>query len=172
MTLIELHAGRRHAVEEIVGALPDPPLTPRATSSAVGALQVPGGSLEEQLRAIPTIDCGRALAGLEANRAGKVSCPFHDPDQTPSLHCYDDRTWFCFGACQTGGSIYDFAARLWLSGQPSGTALRGMRFIEVRDRLAAIFLGEGSAAGSSGRVIDGSRDRLGRLGQARPSAER
>ncbi len=31
------------------------------------------------------------------------------PDQTPSLHCYSDGKWFCFG-CGAGGSIYDFAS--------------------------------------------------------------
>jgi len=109
---------------------------------------LPRGPLDEQLLAIPTVDYVRALAGLEPNRAGKVHCPFHDPDATPSLHCYNDGTWYCFGACRTGGSIYDFAARLWLPGQPSGAQLRGRRFVEVRDRLAAILLGEGPAAGA------------------------
>ena len=78
----------------------------------------------------PTIDYVRTLAGLEANRAGKVRCPFHDPDDTPSLHCYNDGTWFCFGACQTGGSIYDFAARLW------STGTKGREFLALRARLA------------------------------------
>jgi hypothetical protein len=36
----------------------------------------------------------------------------HD-DQTPSLQLYGDGTWYCFGDCQTGGSVYDFASRLW-----------------------------------------------------------
>jgi hypothetical protein len=56
-------------------------------------------------------------------------------DRVPSMHCYPDGSWYCYGACQTGGSIYDFAAALWSPGQSSG-ALRGGRFIEVRDRLA------------------------------------
>ncbi len=131
VTLIELHADRRYAVQELVGELPDPPLSPRATTSAVGALRVARGRLDEQLLAIPTADYVRALAGLEANRAGKVRCPFHDPDDTPSLHCYNDGTWFCFGACQTGGSIYDFAARLW------STGTKGREFLALRARLAA-----------------------------------
>ena len=40
----------------------------------------------------------------------------HD-DHTPSLQLYDDGTWCCFAPHSTegriGGSIYDFAARLW-----------------------------------------------------------
>ena len=53
VTLIELHAARRYAVEELVDELPDPPLTPRATTSAAGALRLPRGPLDEQLLAIP-----------------------------------------------------------------------------------------------------------------------
>jgi len=93
-------------------------------------VRVARGPLDEQLLAIPTAEYVRALVGLEANHTGKVRCPFHDPDDTPSLHCYNDGTWFCFGACQTGGSIYDFAARLW------STGTKGREFLALRARLA------------------------------------
>jgi hypothetical protein len=48
------------------------------------------------------------------------------------------RGWYCFG-CGRGGSIYDLAALLWLTGQSQGMPLRGRQFIEVRRRLMAIF---------------------------------
>ena len=112
------------------------------------------------------------LTGARVGRSGNVCCPFHE-DRSPSLHVYDDpsRGWYCFG-CGRGGSIYDLASLVWLSGQSSGVNLRGRRFVEVRDRLASIFLAGPQAAGSSGQVIDGSRARLQPLGEARPSAER
>jgi hypothetical protein len=47
------------------------------------------------------------------------------------MQLYEDGTWYCFGACRRGGSIYDFAAALWLTGEPKGRA-----FIELRARLA------------------------------------
>jgi len=57
----------------------------------------------------------------------------HD-DHTPSLQTYSDGSWYCFG-CRQGGSIYDFAARLWLSGT------KDREFIELRARLADQLLG-------------------------------
>jgi hypothetical protein len=73
------------------------------------------------------------LAGLEADRGGKVRCPFHDPDRTPSLQLYDDGSWYCFG-CRRGGSIYQFAALLW------NVAHTRRSPIELRSSLAQIFL--------------------------------
>jgi hypothetical protein len=128
--LLELHTTRRYTMEELVDALPEPPDAPRATTSTPGGLRVPRGPLDEQLLAIPTADYIRALTGLEPNRAGKVSCPFHHPDGTPSLHCYSDGTWFCFG-CGAGGSIYDFASRL------CSTGTKGREFLALRARLVA-----------------------------------
>jgi hypothetical protein len=96
----------------------------------------PARALDDELLRIPACVYVQHLTGLAPNRAGKVSCPFH-PDRTPSLQLYEDGSWYCFGACQAGGSIYDFAARLWLSEQSGGAALRGRQFLELRDRLAA-----------------------------------
>ncbi len=131
VALLELHASRRYSIQELIDALPHPPKTPRETGTP-GGLRVAGGALDEQLLAIATVDYIQALTGLEANRAGKVHCPFHHPDQTPSLHCYSDGTWFCFG-CAAGGSIYDFASRLWATGT------KGREFLALRARLAAAF---------------------------------
>jgi hypothetical protein len=52
----------------------------------------------------------------------------HD-DHTPSLQLYQ-HDWYCFGACRTGGSIYDFAALLY------GLGTRGRDFLKLRQRLA------------------------------------
>ena len=62
---------------------------------------------------------------------------FHD-DHTPSLQLYDDGTWYCFGACQEGGSIYDFASRAW------GIETKGRSFLELRQRLADEFRAAGN----------------------------
>ena len=83
-----------------------------------------------------------ALTGQRVGRDRKVRCPLH-PDRRPSLHVYEDpaRGWYCFG-CRRGGSVYDLAGALWLTGQSRGAGqLRGRAFLEVRERLAAMFFG-------------------------------
>ncbi len=50
--------------------------------------------------------------GYQANRAGYISCPFHN-EKTASLKVYDgNRGWHCFG-CGRGGSVIDFAMELF-----------------------------------------------------------
>jgi len=73
------------------------------------------------------------LSGLKPNRLGKVRCPFHD-DQVPSLQLYDDGTWYCFGACQAGGSVLDFGARVL------GIGTTGLDFLKLCDLLASALL--------------------------------
>jgi hypothetical protein len=85
------------------------------------------GELDRQLLAIPAATYVPALTGRQPNRAGKISCPFHD-DRTPSLQLYDDGGWYCF-ACRVGGSIYDFGARLF------ELDTRGHQFLRLRQRL-------------------------------------
>jgi len=70
-----------------------------------------------------------ALTGISADRTGKIHCPFHQ-DHTASLQLYEDGTWYCYGACKAGGSIFDFASRLWLTGT------KGAAFLKLRARLA------------------------------------
>ncbi len=86
------------------------------------------------------------MTGLRVGRSGKLRCLFHD-DRSPSLHVYREagRGWYCFG-CGRGGSVYDLAALLWLSGQSADVPLRGRQFVEVRRRLLVMFLGEDAAA--------------------------
>lgn len=51
--------------------------------------------------------------GFRLNQAEFICCPFHSGDRTPSLKLYPGtRGWHCFG-CGRGGSVIDFAAKLF-----------------------------------------------------------
>ena len=51
--------------------------------------------------------------GFEPNRTGFMRCPFHQGDHTASLKIYPgEGGWHCFG-CNAGGSVIDFAMRLF-----------------------------------------------------------
>ena len=128
---------RSYLLEELTAGLEDP-----AAKRAAGAprqVQAPdrprrgrrtgvGDLVHEQLREIPTGEYVARLTGREPNREGKIACPFHD-DRTPSLQCYPDGTWCCFG-CRRGGTIFDFAGALW------GLETKGHEFLQLRARLA------------------------------------
>ncbi len=125
--LLALEQARAYQLDDLVGALEDPPAPPPGRGSARPRdLRHP---LDQALLAIPAGEYARALAGREPDRAGKIACPFHE-DRRPSLQLYEDGSWYCFGACGRGGTIYDFAARLW--DQPT----KGRGFLELRARLA------------------------------------
>ena len=50
--------------------------------------------------------------GIEVNRAGFASCPFHN-EKTPSMKIYKgDRGWHCFG-CGKSGSVIDLTMGLF-----------------------------------------------------------
>jgi hypothetical protein len=136
VTLLDLDWQRVYDVDELVDTLPDPPGKARRPGAATSPRR-DRSQLDQQLLAIPATDYVRELTGLEPNRAGKVHCPFH-ADHTPSLQLYADGTWCCFAAHgsegRIGGTIYDFAARLWLTGGTKGRA-----FLELRARLAERF---------------------------------
>lgn len=124
---VELHSlspARRYTLAELTDSLSDPPPSPRACDRR----RTGSNELDRQLLAIPAATYVPALTGRHPDRAGKVQCPFHD-DHTPSLQLYQ-HDWYCYGACRTGGSIYDFAALLY-SLRP-----RGREFIQLRQRLA------------------------------------
>jgi len=124
--LIALEPARAYELDELVGGLEDPPEPPPPRGSVTRRdLRHP---LDQALLAIPAVEYVRTLAGREPDRAGKVACPFHD-DHRPSLQLYEDGSWYCF-ACRFGGTIYDFAARLWR--QPT----KGRGFLKLRERLA------------------------------------
>ena len=137
---IRLRADRRVSAAEVVGTLADPPAPAPTPSTGVPA-QARG---EDPLLAIPPDVYVERLLRVEVPRHRKVPCPFHD-DRHASLHVYEtaDRGWYCFGACRRGGTIYDLAAPLYFSGQSAEMSLRGERFIEVRERLMAMFFANG-----------------------------
>jgi CHC2 zinc finger len=138
--LLHLDAAARYELVELLdGLTPAPSRTAAAAARRVRAART---ELDELLLAIPAATYVRELVGLEARRDGKVSCPFH-ADDTPSLQLYHDGTFYCYG-CGVGGSIYDFAGRIWLAGQSgdgrNGWKLRGREFLWVRQRLVEIFV--------------------------------
>lgn len=51
--------------------------------------------------------------GFTPNRAGFIKCPFHAGDRTASMKIYPGRRGFHCFACNCGGSVIDFAARLF-----------------------------------------------------------
>ncbi len=128
VTLASLDRTLRYDVDELLDGLPDPPARPRA-AVAGGTGRAPRGRSKDPLLQIPAAEYVRRLTGLEPDRAGKIACPFHD-DRSPSLQLYPDGSWYCFGACQTGGSIFDFGSR-WF-----GIPTKGPGFVELRYRLA------------------------------------
>jgi len=71
------------------------------------------------------------FTGQQVGPDGKVNCPFHGPERTPSLHVYPEpeQGWHCYG-CQKSGTIYDFTAALW------NMNTRGEDFIALRKRIA------------------------------------
>lgn len=130
----------RHALTDVVGRLADPPTVPAHTRRR--ALHDQAHLVSDPLLAIDPATYVERLTGARIPRSGKIACPFHHPDRTPSLHVYHEpeRGWYCYG-CRRGGSVYDFAAYWWLTGQSGRGGLRGDQFTAVRDRLQALFFG-------------------------------
>lgn len=50
------------------------------------------------------------LIGAKPDHSGFIVCPFH-AEKTPSFKIYNDKRWFCFGACATGGDTIDFVMK-------------------------------------------------------------
>jgi hypothetical protein len=95
-----------------------------------GRAKRPAVASDDELREISPAVYVQVLTGLTPGRDGKVSCPFHGEDRTPSLHVYSDPAdgWYCFG-CQRGGSIYDLGAEVF------GLSTRGRDFVMLSRRL-------------------------------------
>jgi len=123
--LLVMQPARRYQLAELTAGLADPS-PPRQSTPPCN--REPSSELDRQLLAIPAATYVPALTGRQPNRAGKICCPFHD-DHSPSMQLYD-HGWYCFGACRTGGSIFDFAGLLY------GLATRGREFLQLRQRLA------------------------------------
>jgi RepB DNA-primase from phage plasmid/CHC2 zinc finger len=125
--LLLLQPARRYPLAQLTAGLTDPSPPRRRSPSRPG--RAAGSQLDQQLLALPAAVYVEALTGRQPNRAGKIRCPFHD-DRNPSMQLYDDGAWYCYGACRTGGSIYDFASNWW------GLDTRGHQFLALRQRLA------------------------------------
>jgi CHC2 zinc finger/RepB DNA-primase from phage plasmid len=125
--LIELDQTRRYDLDQLVDELDDPPGRP---SVSARTSRRPGRTeLDTLLLAIRAVEYVYVLTGITPDRTGKIHCPFHQ-DRTASLQLYGDGTWYCYGACKAGGSIFDFASPLWLTGT------KGAAFRKLRTRLA------------------------------------
>jgi RepB DNA-primase from phage plasmid/CHC2 zinc finger len=127
--LLALQPARRYQLDELTAELTDPSPRRRSTTPPSRAAT---SELDQLLLAIPAATYVPALTGRQPNRAGKICCPFHHDDSTPSLQLYD-HGWYCF-ACRLGGSIYDFGALLF------GLDTRGHQFLQLRQRLATKLL--------------------------------
>ena len=142
--------GERFSAGQVADCLPDPP-KPGPRRAAAPRIRGAARAADPLLAIEPAVYIEK-LTGRQVGRDGKVACPFH-PDTRPSLHAYRNSAegWACFSAkCwrgdrPNGGDIYDFAGQLWLTGQSRDVPLRGKRFIEVRERLMALFFGDGEA---------------------------
>lgn len=123
----------RYALDDVVGALPDPP--DHARDRAIPVERT--APTDDPLLGIDPDTYVERLAGVRVPRSGKIRCPFHD-DAVASLHVYaePERGWYCYG-CLRGGTIYDFAA--WTF----GLTTRGGDFLELRRRLTELFSGGG-----------------------------
>ena len=127
--LLGLQPARRYQLAGLTADLTDPSPRPRSTSPPSRAAT---SELDRLLLAIPAATYVPALTGRQPNRAGKICCPFHHDDSSPSLQLYD-HGWYCF-ACRIGGSVYDFGALLF------GLDTRGHQFLQLRQRLASELL--------------------------------
>ena len=128
--LLHLDADLRYELVALLDGLTLAPL--RTAAAAAGRERAARTELDELLLAIPAATYVRELTGHAPRRNGKVNCPFH-ADATPSLQLYEDGTFYCYG-CGAGGSVYDFAGRLW------SVDTKGHAFLELRARLAELLL--------------------------------
>jgi hypothetical protein len=144
--LVELEPSRRYDVNRLVDGLADPQ-RPRARDP-VESRRTARTEVDRLLLAIPAVKYVRVITGVSPNRAGKIHCPFHE-DRTPSLQLYDDGSWYCFGSCQAGGSIFDFAAHAWQMDA------KGATFLRLRARLVEEFLPRGYRGAAGVRSQDG-----------------
>lgn len=92
----------------------------------------------DPLHRIPSRTYVRVLAGLTPNLRGYARCPFHSGDNDPSLKVYERGGWRCYGPCDVGGRIYQFAGLLGGWNLPLTPADRR----EIRAELISIFAQE------------------------------
>jgi hypothetical protein len=128
--LLYLAAAERVSVAELDRVLPPEPAPPEPVIRPRQRI-----GRDDPLESIPPRVYVEQLTGQRVGRSGKIRCPFHDEDRTPSLHVYNDpgQGWYCFG-CGRGGTIYDLAAMLW------GRGTHGLEFVELRRELRALVI--------------------------------
>lgn len=88
--------------------------------------------IEKAKAEVPTIELGRLLCGLgqgpgqirEVGTRWVARCPLPDhEDRTPSFTVFaETNSWYCFGACQTGGDVVDLASHAWGIDNPATAA--------------------------------------------------
>jgi DNA primase len=69
--------------------------------------------IERVRRAHPIADVvGRYVQLRRSGHRYSGYCPFHDDRRSPSLVVYpEDGRWWCFGACNAGGDVFDFVMK-------------------------------------------------------------
>ncbi len=134
VSLLVLREHARYTLRELSVGLPCERAAGAAAAPRSPRQRAGRSPLERDLLAIPTAEYVRVLTGRVANSEGKIHCPFHQ-DSDPSLQLYrDGGGFYCFGSgCKAGGTIFDFAGRLW------GINPKGAGFLEIRERLALLF---------------------------------
>ncbi|HZK73767.1 MAG TPA: DNA-primase RepB domain-containing protein, partial [Clostridia bacterium] len=132
--LLHLDTTLHFQLGELTQRLPPDPEPSTPPAACVQSRRRPRNTLDRALLAVPAAEYARVLADREANRAGKILCPFHE-ETDPSLKLYPDGSFYCFGrGCRKGGTIFDFAAAIW------GIGTKNEDFHELRRRLASLFL--------------------------------
>jgi hypothetical protein len=116
--------GSGYPLEELVGAMPDPPgRRVHRRRARVAERRGP-----DPYKSIPAEDYFWRLAGIEVPADGWVSCPSPDhPDVHPSCQVGDYR-WRC-RSCGREGTLYDLESVL--NGGPTGDALVGEAFLRA-----------------------------------------
>ena len=145
----QMQPWRRVSARALLDGLPELPERATAKSQRRPAADAHDG---DPLRSVPPTVYVQALTGLAVGRDGKVSCPFHGTDRTPSLHVYAEPAagWYCY-SCGRGGSIYDLGAEVF------GLSTRGRDFVELRRRLHAALGAWAPARAQSDDTGDGHR---------------
>ena len=107
------------------------------------------GEIEKLKRDVPLPDLVQSY-GVSLKKKGKDLiglCPFHD-DHEPSLVISPDKNlWHCLGACQAGGSVFDWVMKI------EGVSFRHALEI-LKDRQGIHWKGSGSSKEDEGEFRD------------------
>jgi hypothetical protein len=87
------------------------------------------------------LDIVEVISGVvpleKSGRRFRGFCPFHDDRNTPSLVVFPaEQCWYCFGACSTGGDVFDFVMKL--KGWDFRTALKELARRSGVERLFSL----------------------------------